>query len=325
MKRGLALGRCLAASLCFASALGAVLTPRDASADDATSPQRDAARHFDHAVALYAEADYQGALVEFKRAYATAPNPTVLYNVGETEYQLQDYAGALSAFTRYLSDAPLTASHRGEVEASLEVLRTRVGHLNVVTAPPGADVAIDDVAVGKTPLADRVVVSVGHRKVTASLAGRAPVVRYVDVAADDNASLTLDLPASAPEVAPPSASVPSHEPPPSAHGSDALRTVGWITTVALAAGATGVGALALKASSDLQNARNTFPVSQATLQGDADQTRTYSILADSLTIGAVVVGGVTLVAALLSPSRARAEAAAKLRVSPASLDLDLTF
>src|SRR5579863_7549475 len=84
-----------------------------ASADDATSPQREAARHFDRAVSLYAEADYQGALVEFRRAYQTAPNPTVLYNVGETEYQLQDYAGALTSFTRYLSEAPATAAHRG--------------------------------------------------------------------------------------------------------------------------------------------------------------------------------------------------------------------
>jgi tetratricopeptide (TPR) repeat protein len=322
MKLGVLSRRRLATLVCVVTALAAASLPRLGAAQDASgSPQREAGRHFDRAVALYGEADYQAALVEFKRAYATAPNPTVLYNVGETEFQLQDYANALAAFTRYLNEAPPGAPHRGEVEASLELLRTRVGHLAVVTVPAGADVAVDDVAAGKTPLADRVTVSVGHRKVTASLPGRPQVVRYVDVAADDNASVTLELPGPSAETGPPSASA---QPRPS-RASGTLRTLGWVSTAMLAGGATGAGALALKASSDLQNARNTYPVSAATLQADADHTRTYSILADSLTVGALVVGGVTLVATLLSVPSSRPETASRLRASPTSLDLEVTF
>jgi tetratricopeptide (TPR) repeat protein len=304
--------------------LGLVAPMREAAAQDASSLQREAARHFDHAVALYAEADYQGALVEFRRAYAIAPNPTVLYNVGETAYQLQDYAGALAAFSRYLSDAPPTAAHRGEVEASLEVLRERVGHLAVVTVPAGADVAVDDVPVGKTPLADRLVVSVGHRKVSVTLAGRPTVVRYVDVAADDNASLTVELPLAGAEHATPFDAAPSRPRAP-ARGPDALRTVGWVSTAMLAAGATAMGALALKSSNDLASARSTFPVAQATLQADADHTRTYSIVADSLTVGAIVVGAATLVATLLSSSPSPADKAATLRLSPSSCAFALPF
>src|SRR5580692_5914030 len=96
------------------AALLCALSPRVACADDATAPQREAGRHFERAVVLYAEADYQGALVEFKRAYATAPNPIVLYNIGETEFQLQDYSGALGAFTRYLGESPPGVAHRAE-------------------------------------------------------------------------------------------------------------------------------------------------------------------------------------------------------------------
>jgi tetratricopeptide (TPR) repeat protein len=302
--------------------------PHDALAQqDGSSPQRDAARHFERAVALYAEADYQAALVEFKRAYATVPNPTVLYNIGETEYQLQSYADALAAFTRYLSDAPPGAPHRGEVEASIEVLKARVGHLSIVTVPPGAEVSVDDVLLGKTPLAERLVVSVGHRKVTATLAGRAPAVRYVDVAADESASLFVELPPSgvADAVMPLGGRA---EPVAPAHGSSALRTLGWIGTGMLAAGATAAGALALKASSDLQNDRNTYPVAPATLQADADHTRTYSVLADSLTAAAVVVGSVTLIATLLAPSAARSgstAATARVKLSPAAAHLEVTF
>jgi tetratricopeptide (TPR) repeat protein len=294
-----------------------------ALAQDASSPQRDAGRHFDRAVALYAEADYQAALVEFKRAYGTVPNPTVLYNIGETEYQLQDYAGALAAFTRYLSDAPQSAPHRVEVEASVELLKTRVGRLSVVTIPAGAEVSVDDAVQGKTPLADRLVVSVGHRKVSATLAGRSPAVRYVDVAAGDSASVMIELPPPTPDEAATLAGPPGSraEPAAPAHGSSALRTLGWIGTGMLAAGATAAGVLALKSSSDLQNARNTYPISAATLQADADHTRTYSVLADSLAAAAVVVGAVTLVATLLAPSPPRSTAGAKLEGS----GLEVTF
>ncbi len=305
--------------------LAAVTSSAVAAADDGTVAQREAARHFDRAVSLYAEADYQGALVEFRRAYQAAPNPTVLYNVGETEYQLQDYAGALGVFTRYLAEAPQGAPHRGEVEASVEVLRARVGRLGVVTVPAGADVTVDDAPIGKTPLAERVTVSVGHRKVGASLAGRAPVVRYVDVAADDNASVTLDLPPLSLEAAPAQeAAAPRTAAPARSHGAETLRVVGWVTTAMLAAGAAGAGALAFKASSDLQNARDTYPVLQATLQADADHTRTYSILADSLAVGAVVVGAVSLLATLLAPS-SKPETGARLQGSPGAVDLRMTF
>ena len=107
------------------------------------------------------------------------------------------------------------------------------------------------------------------------------------------------------------------EPAAPAHGSSALRTLGWIGTGMLAAGATAAGALALKSSSDLQNARNTYPVSAATLQADADHTRTYSVLAEfSLTAAAVVIGAVTLVATLLAPSSAASRRPARRSSHP---------
>src|SRR5438046_1076480 len=65
----------------------------------------DAAKHFQRGVTMYTEADYRAALVEFRRAYEIAPNATVLYNIAQTYYQLQDYAGALVTFERYLAEA----------------------------------------------------------------------------------------------------------------------------------------------------------------------------------------------------------------------------
>ncbi|MGO8997977.1 MAG: PEGA domain-containing protein [Polyangiaceae bacterium] len=301
-----------------------------AGADDGASV-RDAAKHFQRGVTLYGEADYRAALVEFKRAYATAPNVAVLYNVGETEYQLQDYASALTTFERYLGEATASESHRGEVESTLEILRARVGHLTITTTPPGADITLDDTAVGRTPYDKALLVSIGRRKVVASMAGRSPVSRYVDVAADDNVSVTLVLSAesTASTIAVPQAPAPKVEPESTGNTGATLRTIGWITTGASAVGAVTFGLLAMKASSNLEAARASYPTTSATLNGDASLTTTYSILADSLTAAAILIGGVTLYSTLSSsaPTASKRGSAGATRVSlgPGSVRFEMTF
>jgi tetratricopeptide (TPR) repeat protein len=281
----------------------AVFGTTPAWAQDADGVTRDAAKHFQRAVALYGEADYRAALVEFKRAYALVPNAAVLYNVGETEYQLQDYAGALTTFKRYLSEASPTEAHRSEVEGNVEVLRSRVGHLTIQTVPSGADVSIDDQPIGKTPLAEAALVSIGHRKVLATTAGRPPVSRYVDVAAEDNVTVTLTLPPPAETLAS-TATGPAQTASPSVRAAShdglgpTLRALGWIATGAFAAGAVTFGILATKESNDLKSARATFPTTAATLNHDASLTTAYAVVTDALGAAAIVVGGITLYSTL---------------------------
>ncbi|HWE28509.1 MAG TPA: hypothetical protein VHB97_10930, partial [Polyangia bacterium] len=52
---------------------------------------REAGRHFQRGVDLYADGDFRGALVEFKKAYTVWPRANVLYDIGQTEYQLLAY------------------------------------------------------------------------------------------------------------------------------------------------------------------------------------------------------------------------------------------
>ena len=322
----------------LAFALTAVLTSGAAAQENGAA--KDAGRHFARGVALYGEADYRAALVEFKRAYAIAPNVAVLYNVGETQYQLQDYANALTTFERYLAEATPTESRRAEVEGDVDVLRARVGHLAITTIPPGADVTVDDQAIGRTPFDKPLLVSVGRRKVIASLPGRPPVARYVDVAADDEGSVALELPAA--DAPPATASSqpgplmqtpppPAEAPAPSRSGSG-LRIAGWITTGASAAGAITVGVLAMKASNDLATARNAYPTSAATLNHDANLVTTYSVIADSLACAAVLLGGITLYSTLSSSSHETSKAASAagagtttVSLGPGSARLEMTF
>ncbi len=295
----------IALAVATVALVGTTIVLHAARADDGGS-MRDAAKHFQRGVALYGEADYRAALVEFKRAYAIAPNTAVLYNVGETQYQLQDYAGALTTFERYLAESGQTDAHRSEVENDVEILRARVGHVGVVTIPPGADVTVDDQAVGHTPIDKPLLVSVGHRKITATMQGRQAVTRYVDVATDDNLAVTLQMPDASGVGATPATKRDTDATAATrttgGDGGHALQTIGWITTGALAVGAIATGIVAAHASSTLQADRNAYPQTSATLESDAHMTTTYSIIADSLAAGAVLVGGITLVSMLGSSS-----------------------
>jgi tetratricopeptide (TPR) repeat protein len=315
------------ASIALLIAFG--LAARGAGAQDRVIDTREAGKHFDHGVVLYGEADYPAALAEFKRAYALAPNSAVLFNIGEAQFQLQDYAGALASFTRYLVEAPPGASHRTDVENDIEILRTRVGHLTIVTLPAGAEVSIDEQPAGKTPLDDRVLVSVGHRKVTATFPDSPAVTRYVDVAADDDIAVTLQA-SSAPAPAPRALAAPAQAPrasaPQEARSGVSLPAIGWIATGVLAAGAVSTGIVAWRESVDLRDARASFPVSAATLQEDSDRTRTFSIVADSFTAAAVVLGSITLASTIFSHRRPYAtETAVRLQLGPTSVRFALTF
>ncbi|HZU83595.1 MAG TPA: PEGA domain-containing protein [Polyangiaceae bacterium] len=318
--------------LAIAVVLSALCCARWAGAQQADDVSREASKHFRRGVELYAESDYASALVEFKRALALSPNSSTLYNVGETQFQLQDYAGALTTFKRFLAEAGPGDHHRAEVENDVRLLSTRVGHMRIVTVPQGADVTVDDVLVGKTPLDESLLVSVGRRRVSASVSGRPPVTRYVDVAADDDLAVTLQLPPPA-EQSPSAPTTPLVQSmaagaaaPRTSHAG--LRTAAWVTTGILAGGAATFGVLALDASRDLQRARSAFPATSSTLNHDSTLITTYSILADSLAATAVVVGGVALYWTLSSHAAApeRGELPTRrLAIGPTSAAFEMTF
>ncbi len=294
-------------------------------------PAAEAGRHFRRGVELYGEADYTAALVEFKRACALSPNPTAVYNLGETQFQVQDYAGALKTFRRYLAEFGPSESHRAAVARAVETLRTRVGYLKVTTVPAGADIAVDDEVVGRTPVVEPLLVSMGRRKVVASMAGQGSVTEYVDVAAEDHVSVALQLrppavspsPASAAE-APGATNADGH----SSRGVPVttLRLAGWIAAGTLAAGAVAFGTLALSESQSLANERGAFPANGSVLNRDANRTATYSILADSFAAAALLVGAVSLYWTL-SPAvdHATTSTQARVTLAPASARFEMTF
>jgi len=264
-----------------------LLVAAPARADGPDSPTKQAGEHFERGVGLYGEADYRAALVEFRRAYEIAPNAAVLYNLGQTYYQLQNYASALDAFERYLAESGDSPSHKTEVETAIGTLKTRVGKLAVTTNLDASEVTVDDELVGKTPIPTAVAVSVGRRKITVLHDGHSPEVRYVDIAAGETAKLAIDFPALG------GSAQPSDKPGQPGSHERPTKTL-WIVSGALAAGAITMGVLGYVASRDLQDARNTFPATPGDLDSKASRVTTFGLIADIAGAAALVTGGVAL-------------------------------
>jgi hypothetical protein len=264
----------------------------------------EAQRRFEAGKDLYEENDFRGALIEFRRAYQLAPHFKLLYTIAQVHYQLQDYASALQTFEKYLADGAreIPAGRRAEVEKEIERLRTRVAKVEIVCNKSGAEVLVDDVEVGSTPLAKPVMVSAGRRRISVSMKGKATVTRTVDVAGGDSTSLTIELQDQDTEVKPvPTATATAPAPPPT-HPVSKGAWIGWGVTGVLAVGTVVTGVLALQSSKDLADKRDTADVGANALDSASNKTRALALTTDILGAAAIVAGGVSLYLTLRKPS-----------------------
>src|SRR5205814_1517107 len=83
-------------------------------------------------------------LPEFRRAYELTPVYKILFNVGQTNLQLNNYADALSAFETYLAagGAEIPAKRRAAVEKDIAELQRKTASITVTVANALEDVDI---------------------------------------------------------------------------------------------------------------------------------------------------------------------------------------
>jgi hypothetical protein len=286
--------RSLAARLCLM--LAALALPLEPVAMAQQPPSEEARARFKRGTDLFAEHDYRAALIEFERAYQLAPNWKVLFNIGQVQYLLQDYAGALVSFERYLREGGpnVPSDRRQTVRADVEKLKTRVAYVEVAVNEPGAEVLVDDVIKGTTPLAEPLVVSAGRRKLTVSKQGFAPATRIVDVAGGDAHKLSVELALIAP--VPGGATNPSPPtplpPPPDEPGAE-VPWAGWIATGVFATAAIVLGALAINAKNQFSDTEGRL-TSAEELQSKRAELLGFSIATDVMIGVTAISAGVSL-------------------------------
>jgi hypothetical protein len=318
-------------ALCAALALTLPSLPAAAQSGQSTvtaAAQQEAASRFKKGLELFKDGDYQAALIELRRANELAPNYNVLYNIGQVYFQLQDYPNALHSLERYLQEGgkSIDAKRRAEVEKDVEKLRARVANLEIVVNVPDAEVTIDDVSAGKSPLQKPVLVGAGRHRVAVSKPGFGSFTKTVEIASAELQKVPVDLvetkaaagpitpdpnktttPAPIPQVPPVVTPPPEQPPPPPARS---VPVAGWVVTGGLAAGAVVTGVLALGASSDLKTQRTSGTATQDDLAGAKSKTQTLALVTDILTGCAVVAGGITLYFTIAGGSSSDAKPAA---------------
>lgn len=284
--------------------------------------------HLKRANELYEAGEFKLALAEFERAYAVAPNYRILYNIGQMHLQLNSYAAALAAFERFLTEGgdEIDAERRASVAGELPRLRARTGTLSVSSNVQGAEVRVDGVVVGVTPLSG-LRLDAGVHNVILTKDGRS-TSEIVTVGGDDS-QVTLEVELKFPEPGTPPAPVPVVQPVPKPQPDTQEDEIGagvwisWSITGALTLAAVGTGVAALSAQNEHED-KLAAVTSAEELEASSATAKRLSIATDVLIGVAAAAGAVSLIVTILdvtSDDGPKVEAA----LSPSSAAMRVSF
>jgi hypothetical protein len=272
---GLALAPLLAAGSAAAQqpTEEATLSPREQEAGD----------RFKKGAEFFKQGDYKLALIEFERAYELVPNYRVLYNIGQVNYQLNNYAKALTALRRYLDEggAEVPSARRTAVEQDIAQLRDRVASLTVKTNVEGAEILVDDLPLAKAPMAKPAVIDAGQHVVKVTAPAHEARSQVITVAGRDNLEITIEIrdARSVVVIAPKESKTP------------VPAIVAWSATGLFATAGMVTGILSLNSQSTLKGLReSTSYVAKSDMDSVASRAKTYALIAD-ISFGATVLAG----------------------------------
>ncbi len=165
-----------------------------APAGDTAADQR-ARAAFHRGVQLYNEGSIEAALAEFNKANQLSPNYRLLYNIAQTQFELHDYVGAAKTLKQYLREggSEIAAERRAQVAEMNRKLEERIGQIEIACNLDGAEIRIDDLPVGVSPLASAVAVNAGPRRIAAIKAGYPTAVRLVTVPGMEKTKVALEI------------------------------------------------------------------------------------------------------------------------------------
>ncbi len=159
------------------------------------SKQKRAEGHFGRGVELHDNGDYRAAYIEFNMAYELAPIYHLLYNLGQESVELKEYVEAHKNYVQYLRDGgdKISPERRAAVQRKISRIKKYLANLDFEVSVVGAEIAIDGIVVGVSPLDESIQVSVGRRKVVITVDKHAVWERVLDVAGGDETLVEAKL------------------------------------------------------------------------------------------------------------------------------------
>jgi tetratricopeptide (TPR) repeat protein len=240
---------------------------------------------------------FRAAIEHFKEADRLAPSPRLSFNVALSYERMADTPNALAAYREYLRRAPeaenvQTTSVR-IAELELELQKSGVQQLSVLSHPPGANVLIDDLSRGVTPWTGEL--PPGPHRLLLRARGYLDVVQSFDLPPRHAIDLIYPLePIALAPFAP--AAIPAPLPPPVAEQPAELHWWTWAALGGSAAALIGAGAFELSRRSRETELRDDGQ-EQSAIPDDYDamlsqRTASRAFLGTGLVLGAL--GGVSL-------------------------------
>ena len=152
----------------------------------------DAKVDYDAGRSLFGDADYGAAAVKFQSAFDKSNDPRLLWNVAGCERNDHHYARALKLVQQYLDSggALLTDQDRADAKEFLAAIAQFTIQLTIVVNEPGAEISVDDVVLGKSPLAQPETVDIGLRRIVVKKPG---FKDYASSQRFDGKSATVDV------------------------------------------------------------------------------------------------------------------------------------
>lgn len=149
---------------------------------------------FDRGLRLFNQLDNAGALAEFNRAYSLIPHPTVLKNIGLVYVAMGKPVQAQEAFDRLLaSPSGIAAAEVEWIRGERNRLLARIAEIEVAANVDHAQVEVDGIAVGYTPLVGTLRLSRGSHVIGIVGAGYVPLRKQVDLTIGNQPKLQFDL------------------------------------------------------------------------------------------------------------------------------------
>jgi hypothetical protein len=149
--------------------------------------------HYDIARILYRDGDHAGALAKFRRAYEISHDVRLLWNMAACEKNLRHYVKVLALVEQYVKDGQLDAPDLERALTFATAVRTVVGEVTLRSDEAGASVAIDNEAVGTTPIDKPVLVDGGRRVVRVTKPGFRPFELTLEVEGGTKQELAIVL------------------------------------------------------------------------------------------------------------------------------------
>jgi tetratricopeptide (TPR) repeat protein len=271
----------------------------DARASDTAASEDhanvDVARlHFRRGVNLYRAGAYDAAFAEFTRAYESAPNHRILYNLAQVQAERHDYVEALGFFRRYLDEGAesVPAERADEVRSEIAELEQRISRLRVEINVDDAHLFVDGLPGGDLPRDEPLLLNAGVHRLSVQKVGFVSASRLLTLVGGEESTVDLELIA---ELDIDDLALPAPAPPAPAQ-LRADRTALWTSlaaTGALAGASVTFGLLTRRANATLDDELSRFPAQRASVEAGRTRVRTFALLTDGFGAAAAAALGLS--------------------------------